>query len=447
MTANQARRTILHRMALTALAVAAGPDARAWAGQDDGGAIAHDVVQDLTQARFARLRARMSPKLAEALPEDTLSSVWRDVTGRFGAVRSAGEAYQENGAVRLPVRFERGSLDLKIIIRSGKLETLQLVPPKAGKPPPWTPPDYAAPGSYHEVETRVGDGPFTLGATLTLPVNGSGPFPAVVLVHGSGPSDRDETLGPNRPFKDLALGLASRGIAVLRYDKRTLVYPQLFAPPAAFTVREETIEDALAAVALLKRTPQIDKARIFIAGHSQGGTLGPRILAGDPAISGLIILAGATRKLPDILVEQSNYLSRLSGEDPLVSAPRLLLLRKEADRALAARPETVGLPSLGAPLSYWADLNAYDAAAAAGATSRPMLIMQGGRDYQVTGVDFDAYKTALAGRADVTFRTFPLLNHLLMRGGEPPSPSDYDTPAHVEEPVIAEIVSFISAGR
>ena len=133
-----------------------------------------------------------------------------------------------------------------------------------------------------------------------------------MLVHGSGPNDRDETLGPNKPFRDLAWGLADRGIAVLRYDKRTSVYGGKMAGNKNLTVREETIDDALLAVKLLRGRPDIDPKRIFILGHSLGGMVAPRIGADDPSLAGLIILAGATRPLPDVAREQLEYIASLS---------------------------------------------------------------------------------------------------------------------------------------
>ena len=147
--------------------------------------------------------------------------------------------------------------------------------------------------------------------TLTVP-NGKGPFPAIVLVHGSGPNDRDESIGANKPFRDLAYGLATHGIAVLRYDKRTHVHPEQFAN-IVFTVKEETIDDALSAVALLRTTAHIDPTRICVLGHSLGGMLIPRIGLADNRVAGLIVLAGATMPLGDTMLRQVRYLAEAQG--------------------------------------------------------------------------------------------------------------------------------------
>src|SRR5690606_19348563 len=127
-----------------------------------------------------------------------------------------------------------------------------------------------------------------LPGTLALP-KGKAPgagFPAVVLVHGSGPQDRDETVGANRPFLDIARGLAAQGIAVLRYDKRTQARPQDFAA-GDYTVDDETTNDAITAVAALGAAEGIDPDRIHVLGHSQGAMLAPRIAAHSGHVAGL----------------------------------------------------------------------------------------------------------------------------------------------------------------
>ena len=117
--------------------------------------------------------------------------------------------------------------------------------------PDWTAPAYVTRDAFRSARCEVVSGPVSLPGTLSMPA-GDGPFPGVVLVHGSGPQDRDETIGGFRPFQDLAQGLASRGIAVLRYDKRTKVYQKELAGTRDLTIRQEVIDDALAAVKLLR---------------------------------------------------------------------------------------------------------------------------------------------------------------------------------------------------
>ena len=157
-------------------------------------------------------------------------------------------------------------------------------------------------------------GPVPLPGTLTLP-SGKGPFRGVVLVHGSGAGDRDETVGGNTPFRDIAWGLAQRGIVVLRYDKRSKVAPAWFAK-AGFTVYDETIQDALGALTLLRQQPEIEATLTVVLGHSLGGMVAPRIALADSKLAGVIVMAGATRvELPAQMERQYRYIASVSGAD------------------------------------------------------------------------------------------------------------------------------------
>ena len=161
---------------------------------------------------------------------------------------------------------------------------------------PYVPPDYVNLSSFTEQEITIGSEPWILPGTISIP-NGDGPFPGVVLVHGSGPNDRDETIGPNKPFKDIAWGLASNNIIVLRYDKRTKVYPAETASDKNLTVKEEVVDDAIEAVKLLKAYEEVDQNRIYVLGHSLGAMMAPQIATFEENVSGLILLAAPARKL------------------------------------------------------------------------------------------------------------------------------------------------------
>ena len=318
------------------------------------------------------------------------------------------------------------------------LATLGSLPPSARAQEP----------TLVERDVTVGSTPLALPGTLTLPA-GKGPFPLIVLVHGSGPNDRDETIGPNRPFRDLARGLSARGVAVLRYDKRTRVYPMSFAN-RAFTVREETADDALAAIRLARTLAEIDARRIVVAGHSLGGMLAPRIAAEDGKLAGVILLAGAAdESLPDMVERQLAYLKALDGADtaalgaqeraitPLLARVRALTPADSADKTLL----------LGAPAAYWLDLAAYVPPDVARALDVPLFVIQGGRDYQVDARGFERWQAELGVRPHVAMRMYPSLNHLFMTGSGPGNPGEYAVPGTVAEEVIGDIATWTLALR
>ncbi len=307
-------------------------------------------------------------------------------------------------------------------------------------------PAYVRKDSFVEREVTVGRFPWALPGTLTLPL-GRGPFSAVVLVHGSGPADRDEKIGPNRPFRDLAWGLASRGIVVLRYEKRTRQHPYLtaFSLPNGFTPADETVDDALAAVKLLGRQPEVDPKRVFVLGHSLGGMLVPRIAAGDAGIAGFIILAGANRPLEDIIVDQTKYIVRHMHSREEVRKEVVEVLRDVAQIKSLQPSDTSDNSRLifGAPPSYWLDLRGYVPAKAAKELKRSLLILQGERDYQVTMADFGVWKDELSSRPDVTLKSYPGLNHMFIKGCGESMPAEYWQPGHVASEVIEDIATWI----
>jgi alpha-beta hydrolase superfamily lysophospholipase len=237
---------------------------------------------------------------------------------------------------------------------------------------------------------------------------------------------------------------------VLRYDKRTKVHGAKMAKLDGMTVREETIDDALLAVKHLRERAEIDRKRIFVLGHSLGAMLAPRIAKRDETVAGLIILAGPTRPLGDLMVEQFEYIFSLDGKLSTTEKKKIESLKKTA--ALVKSPElTADTPRSmlfpGAPASYWLDLRGYRPAEVARGIDRPMLILQGERDYQVTMADFRGWKEALGERDNVRLESFPALNHLFIPGKGPSTPREYQQPGHVDEAVIRTIVEWIESVR
>lgn len=289
-----------------------------------------------------------------------------------------------------------------------------------------------------------GEAGWELPGVLTLPADGSTDGPVVIIVHGSGPVNRDGRVSAQTPYRDMAEALAARGIATFRYDKRTLVHGSRMG--GDITVEEETVIDAALAVELLRGLPDADFSRVIVAGHSLGAMVLPLIAQRAPA-DGYIALAPAATPLHRLIVTQSEYIYNLDGRLSLQERFSLWQLRRGAARVEKLREDPAYNPPakdlLGVPAAYWRFLQDYDPPAAMAQMDGPLLLLQGEGDYQVTMAEFDAFKAALAGRPDTTLIAYPGLSHLFTPAGDPPSPDDYNQPNTVDEKVIADIAAWI----
>lgn len=408
---------------------------------------ARDLIAKLVAHDFAGAVATFDDRMSAALPADKLAGVWTQVESQAGVfkaidsvdVKAAGEAR----VVLLTATFERTALLVRVSFRADDPRVAGLFFTPGDLAASWQPPPYAKLDSFEEKDVQVGTSP-ALPGTLTLP-KGAKSAPVVVLVHGSGPNDRDETVGALKPFKDLAYGLASRGVAVLRYDKRTRV-----APSAPVRTQKEEVEDAAhAAVALVREQPGVDASRVVLLGHSQGGFLAPRIARADPAIKGLVILAGSTRPLQDSMLAQFTYLATLDPSDANLPGAITLAKRFKSDvESPSLKPDDSVEVPFAAPIpgSYFLDVRDYHPEKVAAALRIPMFVLQGERDYQVTVADdFGSWKAALAHKKNATLRTYPGLNHLFATGEGPPSPTEYAKPGHVDASVVNDIATWVTA--
>lgn len=346
---------------------------------------------------------------------------------------------------RAPLVFYGASQKLKVV-REGSEALADAVLAAIPKPAEYHPPPYARPGAFSDQQVIIGEGSqWALHGILTLPA-GTGPFPAVVLVHGSGPNDQDETIGPNKPFRDLALGLASEGIAVLRYNKRTFERSrESVAINSRFTLKEEAIDDALAAVALLQSNKQIDPRRIYVLGHSLGGVAAPRIAAAEPRIAGLVIMAGPTGPLEDAIVRQYEYAAMLDGKITPAEQAEIDRIKAQVACVKALTPSSTTPASelpFGIAPAYWLDLRKYDPLTVAAHISQPMLVLQGERDYQVTLADFEGWKP-LSATKRVELKSYPKLNHLFLEGEGKSSGAEYMQPGNIPKYVIDDIAAWI----
>ena len=317
--------------------------------------------------------------------------------------------------------------------------------------------------------------------------------PAVVFVQESGPVDRDMTIGPNKPLRDLAIGLASKGIASLRYEKRTRALGQRFkAELPNWTFDDDVVDDAVAALGLL--AARNDVGPLFIVGHGLGAVLAPRIAASAAKkgvrVAGVVMLAAPATELADMVVYQYEFLYFLpiaattrqavddakmrrenvrrlveqgkpdippeSGKPPLKSAAKA---GGKADPKSDPKSDPKVDPNVDAkseprstallldmPASAWLDIGRYDPAAALiDQPSLPALLVFGGRDFQVPITEKRLWEARIGTRPNTTLVEFPSVSHLMIDGRGSMSPAEYEKPAHVSQDVIDRVASWIKA--
>jgi uncharacterized protein len=378
----------------------------------------------------------------------TLNASWQGI-GTLRLERMTGATNDEVEFIVISNGASRMSVTLAVDSR-GLISRIHLQPAGgafggASPPPaPVTASPSAATAGIRQLPVGVGTPPLT--GTLTLPT-GKGPFPAVVLVSGSGPGDQNESVGPNKPFQDIALGLAARGIASLRYDKRTRDYPQSIDPKTA-TMAQEYVPDALAAITLLRHRDTIDPHLIFVLGHSQGGTYAPLIAKRAPGLAGVIMLAPGIEPLGAAMLRQVEYLATLPGEVGAQARAQLPEVRRLAaliDDPSALKKLSPGTNIVGGagPAYFLSGLH-YDPLQTARTIPQPLLFLQGERDYQVTVKDdLRVWVQGLAGREGVTVVKLPKADHLFLDGTGAPSPNDYARAGHVDPSVTATISTWI----
>ncbi|MEW9529490.1 alpha/beta fold hydrolase [Microbispora sp. NPDC049125] len=420
--------------------------------ETDPAAIAAAVVEMMRNGRFADLEGLFAPSLRAVVSAGTLEVAWESQMSGIGAVSAVGPPIRESGAqaglvrVSVPVTCERGGLTVVMSVgETGLLHGLRLAPALTGR---WTPPPYAVPRRFGEHEVTVGSGELAVPGTLSVP-RGRGPWPGVVLLSGGGPFDRDAASGPNKPLKDLAWGLAGRGVAVLRFDKVTCVHAGQVAARPDFTMTDEYVPHAVAAVRLLQRHPAVDAGRVYVAGHSMGGKVAPRVAVAEPSVAGLVLLAADSEPMHHAAVRVVRHLAAVSP-GPAADAAVEAITRQAAlvdSPGLSAATAASDLP-FGYSGAYWLDLRGYDPVATAAASGKPMLILQGGRDYQVTVEDdLSRWRAGLAHRADVTIRVYDADDHMFFSGSGPSTPADYESPQHVDPAVVADIADWLAPRR
>lgn len=359
----------------------------------------------------------------------------------FGSLKQQeapyGESYRGSVNISIPCVFEKQSFNIVLSLNAkDQIQGLFIKPYNEG------PSSNSLPDGVKEttVDLKI-DNSHTLPGTLTTPAQGEN-FPVVILVAGSGPNDRDETIKQNKPFQDIAWKLAEKGIASYRYDKRTYVYPKEFT--LQDTVKQEVSDDVLLAIKTMEENKVIDNKQIYVLGHSLSGYLMPRIASQTTVPAGYILMAAPTRPLEDIFVEQIEFLAKEDGKVSEEEQKVIDKYKEDRDKVKQLDQMKDNEVVFGAlSKAYMSDLKDYNPVDTAKNMDKLVMVAQGLRDYQVTQADYDAWFKAYGNADNWTFHTYPKANHIFMDGEGKASSADYDKKGEVNDDFIKDIVNFI----
>ena len=413
----------------------------------------HEFIGILSKHEFSGLGNFLTTETSDLFNAEVIQNSWLMLLGEAGQFHQLIDMQidrrQTYYIVHATCEFEQKKIVVKLVLDySAKICGLWFLPSHKEiiVSKEYTIPAYVNPNMFTEQQISIEHEQIPLPGAVTTPT-GSGPFPAVVLVHDMGPHDKDQTNEAQKPFRDIAWGLASRGIATLRYDNREKVHGIHSLPKKNLTVQEIVIDDVITGIASLAENPVIDQSKIFVLGHGLGGMLAPRILSQKPDISGMIILAGMCRGPENIIYQREYYQLSLDGTIDKEDQQQLNKIHNQCvlirDPDLESKTEVSEL--LGWPIEIWLDIRRYHPSIAAQKIPQPMLLLQGGRDNYVTLDDFRIWKKYLKDQDNVTFKLYLKLDHLFMQdqGAEPVSNGEYLLPKHVASEVIDDIAQWI----
>ena len=363
-----------------------------------------DVLDAFLNRNYALVESMLSDEVRAMIGAEELKQAWEGQLALLGDEVSLHEYSQQGGAHVFTLLHENGAQNLIVVLDgNGRVTTLLLQPAVVELAQ-----DRALPDGVTETDALLfAATPRELSAKILRPAAENAPY--AVLVQGSGPSDMDETIGANKPLRDLADQLAALGVGSIRFDKVTFAHPEL----PCETVEQEYLEPVAEALRVLKETTGAEQ--VYVIGHSQGGMLMPWLVQ-RCGFDGGAALAGTPMKLWEISYRQNLDLIALMPSEQQAA----LLAQVEAERERAENlaqmtdEEARQSVAFGMNAYYLKHMSALDAIAIAKEAGKPMLFLWGENDVQVSREAFEAWQEGLGDAQLYSYRSFPGLNHLFM---------------------------------
>ncbi len=415
-------------------------------GSENGGAeslagVAESLVEDLSAGAFGEAYQRLSEPARGVTSAGALEALWLGLTNVGGAFEEVVQRTQEAGnTVDLTLAFERGEHVVRVVVDGERR------PQGAAVNDEYERPAYVDPDGFESREITVEAEDCSIDGVVTVPGgSATGEVPGVVLVHGAdqtGTADMDLTNGGSAPFEDLAEGLATEGVAVARYDRRTHACADSIDPATA-TLDSVSVDDALLAIERLRTVEAVDPDRVVVAGLGLGGRSVPRIARRDGNLAGGIPMAPPARSFPETFLTRFEHLANV-GEFEWDQIQRLFdQWSEQVDRIREGDYQSDEVV-LGYPGSLWDSISEYDHLGTARAVETPLLFLQGGRDYQATMADdFTLWQSELDGREATEFEQYGGLNHFFQSGEAPSVRTEYAVRNSVDGGVVTDIADWV----
>jgi esterase/lipase len=411
--------------------------------------IAVESVQWLKNDKSEKLYQHFTKNVADKLSKDNTKLIWNQLIEQYGNYNKidtfASNLYEKNSLIiDCILNFEKGDIKYRLTFNNeNKIAGIFFIPHKAAKAKDREPiksDDFEESKFYWDYDS------ITFPSMLCIPTKQ--PIKAfVIFVHGSGPNDMDETIGPNKIFQQIAHNLAKQGIGSMRYDKRTYIAQQSKNKLSFPTdIQHIAINDAVAATKYASKIEGLEDVPIYIVGHSMEANAAPLIAQESDIVKGIILMAGNARPLEDLIVEQYKHIYARGGYSK-AEKKDIKNIKKKAKNVKKLKKclqsgKKVDLP-LTNDTTFWLSMNNYDAVETAKTLSIPILVLQGERDYQVTMTDFYIWKKELSNNPKNKFISYPSLNHLFIAGEGLSYPQEYQHQGDVSKIMLSDMATWI----
>jgi uncharacterized protein len=371
-------------------------------------------------------------QVTEILLQNTSTTLQNQLGNYINIIEINQEKIDSTNIVYAYTKFKNANLDIKLVFNTvQKMMGFFIVPHKEFE--------------QNDIKNSliIPNSNYPIYGELGLPVSENKKVLAI-FIHGSGPQDKDGSIFENKPYKDIASGFSKRGITSYRFDKKSFSYPEYFKDDN-YTIDDEVCNDVYTIVDYFKNDSIYKTYKIILVGHSMGGMLLPRMADSlKNSINGIVMLSANSMSFCDVINYQLKYLYAIQPSIELKKQMTELKTKLEYlnSKAFNLQSDKNLLP-LNLPASYWNSILNYNQIKMASRLVMPALIIQGGRDYQVNTKNFKLWKKSLKNKGNVTFKIYPLLNHILLEGNSKSTPSEYQIKSKVPDYFINDISNWI----